>query len=218
MIQEPISDLKRILGEPVEEVTAEHLAILDATDKTAQATRKETTGRVPTFRSRLTVRLVALEQSQPEAVPVDFSSPYTPTPGQNDPTPAPEGYDYDEDDDEDWGDTSISLDTPPYLDTPFPQTGASSNPYTPIPNNDIWLSQYRIELPAKRVRHSDPALPILLPTLPKIVDADVVSSESTRRGGRLYLDPTLVLLTVLLLLGILGGIGFGYLLTLVNQG
>jgi hypothetical protein len=217
MIHEPISDLKRILGEPVEEVTAEHRAILDATDKIAQDTRKETAGRVPTLRPRLTVRLVALEQSQPEAVPVVFSGPYTPAPGPNDPTPAPEGYDYDEDD-EDWGDPSIYLDTPPYLDTPFPQTGASSNPYTPIPNNDIWLSQYRIELPAKRVRHSDPALPILLPTLPEIVDADVVPAKPIQRGVRRYFDPTLAVLTFLLLLGILGGIGFGYLLTLINQG
>jgi len=216
MIQEPISDLKRILGEPVEEVTAEYRAILDTTDKIAQDTSKETAERVPTFRSRLTVRLVALDQPQPE--PVVFSGPYTPTPGPNDPTPAPDGYDYEED--EDWGDDpSVYLDTPPYLDTPYPQTGASNYPYTPLPDNDIWLSQYRIELPAKRMRHSDPVLPILLPTLTEIVDADVVLSQPIyQRGVRRYFDTTLVVLTFLLLLGILGGIGCGYLLTLISQG
>jgi hypothetical protein len=237
MIQEPISDLQKILGEPVDEVTGEYRAIPDRTGQFYRDDQQEHIGRAPCLRPRLTVRLVALKSEQvitpftpkPEGetglapvrmVPLAFSGPLTPEPDANIlTTPAPEGNDYGEDYAED--DDADAGEFYPYLDTPTPEPDANRGPYTPTPENNSWLYRESPKLRTGRLSGADRVQPIILSMKPEVVEsvsAGLTPAPTHAAKRHLRFDPALTMLTFLLLLGILGGIGFGYLLTIVYQG
>jgi hypothetical protein len=201
-----------MLEEPVEELAMGRGPLLGQ-QVVRSAFSQENRKRFP----RLTVRLVALEPS----------GSYTPAPEANSFTPTPEVNDEDLEDYDDWSDET-------------PEPGVNSYPYTPAPDsNELWwfdrdyagmgfepvrvVSDRVRVVPERSERMSDPVLPILLPenlfegeATPHFSSVQVRRQE--RRFAGIRFDPALVLLTSLLLLGILGGIGFGYLLTLIYQG
>jgi hypothetical protein len=213
MIQEPLTNLEKILQEPVFNIS----------------------GQTPALK-RLTVKLVALEPSSLKVSPVRASgftpigdalgftsvieaNGFRPVAEASEFTPTPESLDESEED-EDW---FFSND-----ETPVARL------YTPQPESDVYTP------PVERARISDPALPIFSPDLAYFGDGAMAavafndiaemgqgfglrsdampSLQGTLQGTSWTVDPTLLWLTALLLLGILGGIGFGYLLTFVYQG
>ena len=129
MIQEPISDLEKMLEEPVEELAMGRGPLLGQ-QVVRSAFSQENRKRFP----RLTVRLVALEPS----------GSYTPAPEANSFTPTPEVNDEDLEDYDDWSDET-------------PEPGVNSYPYTPAPDsNELWWFDRALSIRRSRSSASSP--------------------------------------------------------------